>query len=65
MTKIVVDRDLCEANARCVAVCPEVFRVDDNDELHLATETVDEELRSKIEAAVRVCPRQALSLVEE
>ncbi|RMD83244.1 MAG: ferredoxin [Candidatus Dadabacteria bacterium] len=65
MTKIVVDRDLCEANARCVAVCPEVFHVDENDELHLATETVDEELRSKIEAAVRVCPRQALSLVEE
>ena len=64
MTKIVVNRDLCEANARCVTVCPEVFHVDEQDELHLKTETVPEELRAKIEAAVRVCPRQALTLVD-
>jgi len=65
VTKIVVNRDLCEANARCVAVCPEVFHVDEQDELHLKTEKVEAELRSKIEAAVRVCPRQALALVED
>ncbi len=64
MTKIAVNRDLCEANARCVAVCPEVFHVDEQDELHLKTETVTEELRAKIEAAVRLCPRQALTLVD-
>lgn len=65
MTKIVVNRDLCEANARCVAVCPEVFHVDEEDELHLKVEMVEEGLRAKIEAAVRVCPRQALSLVDD
>ncbi len=65
MIKIVVNRELCEANARCVMVCPEIFRVDDQDELHVEPESVDESKRAKIEAAVRVCPRQALSLIEE
>jgi ferredoxin len=56
--KIKVDYDLCEANAVCMKVAPEVFKVDDNDELHI----LDEALRGKIEEAVRRCPRQALAL---
>ena len=61
--KIVVDYDLCEANAVCMKVCPEVFRVDENDMLHLSTEEPAENLRAKVEEAVRRCPRQALKLV--
>jgi ferredoxin len=60
--KIIVDYDLCEANAVCMKVCPEIFRVDENDNLHLSTETPDEKLRAKVEEAVRRCPRQALKL---
>jgi ferredoxin len=60
--KIIVDYDLCEANAVCMKVCPEVFRVDENDNLHLITETPDEKLRARVEEAVRRCPRQALKL---
>ena len=62
--KIIVDRDLCEANAVCMAECPEVFRVDANDELVILNENPPETLRLKVEAAVRGCPRQALRLEE-
>jgi ferredoxin len=60
--KIKVDYDLCEANAVCMKVAPEVFKVDDNDELHILDENPAEALRGKIEEAVRRCPRQALAL---
>ena len=62
--KVVVDYDLCEANAVCMEVCPDVFKVDDEDNLHILIDNPGEELRAKIEEAVRLCPRQALSLDE-
>jgi ferredoxin len=60
--KIVVDYDLCEANARCMQACPEIFEVDDNDNLIVKQETFDAVLRSKVEAAVKACPRQAIKI---
>lgn len=60
--KINVNYDLCEANGVCVKILPEVFSLDDDDNLHLATDTPDEALRAKVEKAVVRCPKQALSL---
>ena len=60
--KIAVDYDLCEANAVCMDVCPECFRVEDDDTLTILVESQGEDLRSKVEEAVRLCPRQALSI---
>lgn len=60
--KIVVDYDLCEANAICMDIAPEIFKVDENDELQLLVENPPEELRSRVEEAVRLCPRQAISI---
>ncbi len=62
--KIRVDYDLCEANAICMEQAPEVFKVDEKDELHILQEEPSEPLRDKVKAAVRLCPRQALSLEE-
>ena len=62
--KIVVDFDLCEANAICTGIAPEIFHVDENDELHILIESPGEEFRAKVEEAVRLCPRQALSIEE-
>jgi ferredoxin len=62
--KVVVDYDLCEANARCMEVCPEVFQVDDDDNLNILIEFPGEELRDKLKEAERVCPRQAITIVE-
>jgi ferredoxin len=63
--KIIVDYDLCEANARCMQVCPEVFEVDDDDNLIVKKESVDDSLKAKVEEAVRVCPRQAITLAKD
>ena len=60
--RVVVDWDLCESNAVCMAVAPEVFEVDDDDNLNLLQEQPPEELRGKVEEAVRRCPKQALSI---
>lgn len=63
--KVIVDFDLCEANAVCMAAAPEIFKVDDEDLLHLLTETIPDDLQTKAENAVRMCPRQAIKIVEE
>ncbi len=63
--RVVVDYDLCEGNAKCQKAAPEVFVVEDDDKAHLKQERPPESLRSKVEEAVRLCPRQALSIVED
>jgi ferredoxin len=63
--KIVIDYDLCEANAVCMETCPQVFRVEEDDTLTVLIERPPEALRKQVEEAVRLCPRQAISLVED
>jgi len=60
--KVVVDYDLCESNAVCMGIAPEVFEVRDDDFLYVLQENPPEELRAKVEEAVRMCPKQAISL---
>ena len=60
--RVVVDWDLCESNALCMASAPEVFELQDDDTLLILQETPDESLRSKVEAAVRTCPKRAITL---
>ena len=60
--KVIVDRELCEANAVCMDNCPEVFEVDDTDVLIVHEAAINEALRDSIEMAIRRCPRQALEL---
>src|ERR1041384_5620066 len=62
--KIVVDRDRCHANMVCMRTAPEAFLVDESDQLHVLVEEVRPELLPKVERAVKLCPRGALSLVE-
>ncbi len=62
--KIVVDRDRCEANQVCMRAAPEAFFVDERDQLHVLVEEVGPSIREKVERAVKLCPRQALSLEE-
>lgn len=63
--KIVVDRDRCEANAVCMKVAPELFKVDEEDVLHVLVKRPDGEQLAGAREAVRRCPKQALSLVED
>lgn len=60
--KVIVNRALCDGNGNCAAAAPELFALDDNDEMEVLQESFGEELRAKAEAAVRSCPKNALSL---
>lgn len=62
--RVVVDWDRCESNALCMAAAPEVFEVRDDDQLYLLQEEPSEDLRSKVEQAVRSCPKVALSILD-
>ncbi|MDN5894186.1 MAG: ferredoxin [Nocardioides sp.] len=62
--KVKVDFDLCESNALCEALAPEVFELDDDDNLQILQEDVTEESRANVERAVSACPRSAISIVE-
>ena len=63
--RVVVDFDLCESNAICMGIAPEVFEVRDDDFLYVLNETPGEELRAKVEESVQRCPKQAISIVED
>ena len=60
--RIVVDRDLCESNGVCVRAAPDLFVIDDQDKLQLLVEELSPEQLERAQAAVRRCPRRALSL---
>ncbi len=62
--RIVVDYDLCQSNAVCQDLAPQVFEVRDDGNLYLLTEEPPAELWPQVELAVRSCPTGALSLEE-
>ncbi len=62
--KVTVDKVMCEANAVCAQLVPEVFFVDDSDELTIASSEVPPELADRVREAVRCCPKMALQLQE-
>ncbi len=63
--RIVVDYDLCESNAVCMQIAPEVFEVRDDDFLYVLNETPGDDLRAKIDEAVQRCPKQAIAVTDE
>ena len=57
--RIVVDMNLCEANAQCVALAPDLFELDDDDELHW-TEEPDGQHADAAREAAQACPVHAI-----
>ncbi len=63
--KIKVDFDLCESNALCEAMAPEVFELDDDDYLVVKSDQTTDENIEDVKRAVAACPRAAITLVED
>ena len=63
--RVVVDRTLCESNAVCARLVPEVFTVDDDDQLQIKQDRPPDALRERVEHAVRRCPKLALSIAHD
>jgi ferredoxin len=62
--RVEVDYDACEANAVCAGLVPQVFQVDDNDDLNILVDEVPEPQVEGVRHAVRSCPKAALRLVD-
>lgn len=60
--RVVVDYDLCESNAICMQIAPEVFEVRDDDFLYVLNDTPGEDLKAKVEESVQRCPKQAIAI---
>ena len=63
--RVVVDFDLCESNAICMQIAPEVFEVRDDDFLYVLNEEPGEDMRAKVEESVQRCPKQAIAIAED
>jgi ferredoxin len=62
--KIIVNWAFCDGNGYCAKEAPKLFALEANGTLRVLQMTVSDELRAQAEAAVRSCPKAALSLDE-
>ncbi|MFI5587004.1 ferredoxin [Amycolatopsis sp. NPDC051758] len=58
--EIGVDRSLCEANAVCLGFAPDVFDLDDDEELVIQPGPVPDDQIELVTDAVKGCPKNAL-----
>jgi ferredoxin len=63
--KVTVDRDLCDSHGACAANAPSVFEIGDDDQMRVLTPYPAAEQLDAVHAAVRACPKGALTLVED
>jgi ferredoxin len=62
--RLTADYDECEANAVCVGIAPEVFELDDDDNLTIHQEHPGPEQIDAVREAVDSCPKRALFLTK-
>lgn len=62
--KIIPDWDRCESNGVCASIAPEVFSLDDDDNLQIDEAAAPRTNIAAIRQAVAGCPRAALTLEE-
>ncbi len=62
--RIAVDLDLCQGHGVCESEAPEVFSVAKKGRVTVKDESPPDELRAKVETAVKFCPTHALKIVE-
>jgi ferredoxin len=63
MIKINVDMTKCQHYGQCVFEAPKVFKLNEDDKLEY-TATADDSERDNVEAAIDICPMQAITIVE-
>jgi len=61
--KIDVDMAKCQHYGQCVFEAPNIFRLNSDDKLEYTAEADDSEL-ANVEAAIDVCPMQAIFIVD-
>lgn len=62
--QVKISKELCEGNAVCVALAPQVFAQNGVGEAYLTVEVVRAEDEADVWRAIDGCPRLAISLVD-
>jgi ferredoxin len=62
--RVRVDPLVCEANAVCVGLAPEISDPTDDEDLHIHAPLVPPGAADRVPCAVRSCPKAALNLEE-
>jgi ferredoxin len=63
MIKVNVDMKKCQHYGQCVFEAPKIFKLNEDDKLEYVATADDSEL-GNIEAAIDVCPMQAIFIVD-
>lgn len=63
--RIIVDISKCSGHARCVAVAPNAFRLNDDGYNVTPETTVPPELEAEARRGARACPERAITIVED
>ena len=56
-----VDRDRCEANGVCVGIAPDIFDLDDDEQLIISASVPPADREADVRSAIAQCPRAALT----
>ena len=61
--KVILDQLRCDAHGLCVDACPEVFALEDDDDIvRVLVDEPDESLRESLERAEQLCPKAAIQI---
>ncbi|MBR9909337.1 MAG: ferredoxin [Gammaproteobacteria bacterium] len=63
--KVYADIDLCCGYGVCNQICPEIYHLNEDGIVELATDTVPEELLESATEGAACCPAQVLKIVSE
>lgn len=62
--KVEIHDNLCQGHARCNALCPEVFHLDDLGNSYVEGPDVPAQLETKVRLAAESCPEHAIALAD-
>ena len=65
--RVEIDAEMCQGHGRCVAVCPELFDIDDSGYGFVRADAPDSltaDLVTRARQAVLNCPERAITLIE-
>jgi len=65
MPEVVADLGLCQGYANCINVAPDVFDLNDDDQVMLLRAAFEPADQPRMEDAVHGCPVSALSIADE
>ena len=63
--RVIIDRARCQGHARCAAVAPDIYRLDDNGYVAIESfePTPDQEALAR--RGARACPEQIITIIED